>query len=73
LGLDAADYLVVLVGSLVMLAVSLAKGKGPVREQLAAKPAVVRYGLIWLLIAATVIFGAYGIGYDAAQFIYVQF
>ena len=73
LGLDGADYLVVLVGSLILLAVSLAKGKGPVREQLAAKPAPVRILLIWALIAGALIFGAYGIGYDAAQFIYIQF
>ncbi|MBQ9890591.1 MAG: MBOAT family protein [Firmicutes bacterium] len=73
LGISGADYLVVLFGTLVMFFVSLAKGKGDVREMLAEKPAVPRYICIWLLLAAVLVFGAYGIGYDAAQFIYNQF
>ncbi len=73
LGISGADYIVVFAGALVMLLVSLAKDKGPVREQLAAKPAAVRYLAVWALIAAVLVFGAYGIGYDATQFIYNQF
>ena len=72
LGLTGSDYLVVLVGSLIMLCVSIAKGKGDVREQLEKKPAL-KYILLWLLLMAIVVFGAYGIGYDATQFIYNQF
>ena len=72
LGLTGSDYLVVLVGSLIMFCVSMAKGKGDVREQLEKKPAL-KYVLLWLLLMSIVVFGAYGIGYDATQFIYNQF
>ena len=73
LGLGAGDWIVAGLGCLLMLAVSLRQRKGSVREQLAASPAPVRYGAVFLLTFAVLIFGAYGIGYDASQFIYNQF
>jgi len=73
LGLTASDYGVVFAGGLVMLLVSLVQRRGPVREQLAAKRTAVRWLVLWALIVCIVIFGAYGIGYDATQFIYNQF
>ena len=73
LGLGMGDWIVAGLGCLLMLAVSLRQRKGSVREQLAASPAVVRYGAVFLLTFAVLIFGAYGIGYDASQFIYNQF
>ncbi len=74
IGLDGADYLVLAVGLAVVLGVSLYKRKrGSVREALYAKPAGVYYGAMALLLVCTVVFGAYGVGYDASQFIYNQF
>lgn len=73
LGLTAADYLVVIVGALLLLSVSLIQRSGSVREKIAAKPYPARF-VIWFGLAILVIlWGTYGIGYDASQFIYNQF
>ena len=74
IGLSSADYLVLAVGLMLVLAVSLFKNKhGSVRDALYAKPSVLFYGLMGLLIVVILIFGAYGIGFDSSQFIYTQF
>ena len=73
LGLSEADWAVIAIGVAVMLCVSLAGRSGSVREKLAAKPLPVRYALYWVLFVSILVFGAYGIGYDASQFIYNQF
>ena len=56
-----------------MLLVSLAGIKGSVREQLEEKPFIVRYVLMTGMLVAVVMLGAYGYGFDSAQFIYNQF
>ena len=74
LGLTAADYAVLAVGFLLVLGVSLVKRKkGSVREVLYQKPAGWFYGLMAALVLVIIVFGAYGAGYDASQFIYNQF
>ena len=73
LGLTMPDYLVLVLGALVMLAVSLAGRSGSVRDKLAAKPVPVRYLVYYALILSILVLGAYGIGYDSSQFIYNQF
>jgi D-alanyl-lipoteichoic acid acyltransferase DltB (MBOAT superfamily) len=74
LGITSADYLVLVVGFFIVLGVSLYKyHRGPVREALYTKPAVVSYGVMGLLFLLIIIFGAYGAGYDSSQFIYNQF
>ncbi len=74
LGLSIADYIVVFVGVLIMLAVSLKQRGGSVREAIWQKnsPAL-RYALMGAMVLVILVFGAYGIGYDSAQFIYNQF
>lgn len=74
IGLSGWDYLVLAVGLGVVLGVSILKAKrGSVRELLYQKPAAVCYGVMAALFLAIVVFGAYGVGYDASQFIYNQF
>lgn len=74
IGLTSADYLVLAVGLAIVFGVSLFKAKrGSVRDALYAKPSVLFYGLMCLLLIIILIFGAYGIGYDSSQFIYTQF
>lgn len=74
LGITVADYLVLVAGFVIVLSVSLYKyHRGPVREALYAKPAAVYYGVMAFLFVLTIIFGAYGAGYDSSQFIYNQF
>lgn len=73
LGLTAADYIVLAAGLLIVTAVSLVQRKGSVREKIAKKPLAFRYLLWYGLFLLVLIFGAYGVGYDASQFIYNQF
>ncbi|MDF2485097.1 MAG: putative rane protein, partial [Herbinix sp.] len=73
LGLTLADYLVLVAAVTLMLSVSLIGRSGSVREKLAARPYAVRYVTCLLLLLAILILGAYGVGYDASQFIYSQF
>ncbi len=73
LGLSLADYLILIIGVSALLAASLMGRSGSVREKLAARPVTLRYASYFILLAAILIFGAYGVGYDASQFIYSQF
>lgn len=73
LGLSVQDYVVLLVGVIILTAVSLIQRSGSVRDKIAAKPYPVRV-MVWFgLFLLVVIFGAYGVGYDANQFIYNRF
>ncbi len=74
LGLSAADYVILGLGIVLMFAVSILQEKGtPIRQTLARKSFVVRYAAIFLLLVLVLLFGNYGIGYDAGNFIYNQF
>ena len=73
LGLSGADFVVAGVGAFLMFAVSLAGARCSVRERLEKKPVALQIALVMLLLFAVLIFGAYGKGYDAGQFIYNQF
>ena len=73
IGLTMWDYLVLLVGLIVVLGVSIVKVKvGTIRDKLYEKP-FAYYGLMGLMLVAIIVFGAYGVGYDSSQFIYNQF
>jgi D-alanyl-lipoteichoic acid acyltransferase DltB (MBOAT superfamily) len=73
LGLTVSDYIVLILCVIVLLTVSLLQRSGSVREKLAAKPLLLRYATYFAIILAILILGAYGVGYDASQFIYSQF
>ena len=72
LGLSAGDWLIAALGAAALVGCSLLGRKEPARERLVRRP-----GLAWggcaLLVVCMVIFGVYGIGFDATQFIYNQF
>lgn len=73
LGLSGSDYIVAAVGVALMFAVSCVQENcGSVREKLWERP-VLSYAAFLILAVATLTFGAYGVGYDSAQFIYNQF
>ncbi len=73
LGLSWSEWAQIGVGIAVMWAVSLfGAGEIPVRERLAKRP-VLLCGAVCLGAVLILVFGAYGIGYDASQFIYNQF
>ncbi len=73
LGLTSLDYIILLGGVLLMLTVSLLQRKGSVREQIFRLPYPVRFMIYYGLFLIVLLMGAYGIGYDASQFIYNQF
>ena len=74
LGLSAADYVILLLALLLVFFVSLWQEKGrSVREAVAARAWPVRVAVWYGLFLLVLLFGAYGIGYDASQFIYNQF
>ncbi len=72
LGLSLADLIIVAAGVCVMFAVSKIGEKKSVRERLYGRPAL-SAALCSVLFVCVVLFGAYGAGYDASQFIYNQF
>ncbi len=73
LGLSAKDFIVVALAILVVFTVSLIQRSGSVREKIAKKPFAFRATVWGALIVVTLVFGAYGIGYDSSQFIYNRF
>ncbi len=73
LGLTAEDYCVLAVGTAVLLGVGLLQRDGSVREKIAARAYPVRVMLWFALFLSILTLGAYGIGYDASQFIYNRF
>ncbi len=73
LGLDGKDYVILFIGFLVLLTVSLVQRSGKVRDKIHAKPLTLRVAVWYGLFLAVLLFGAYGVGYDASQFIYNQF
>ena len=73
LGLTTLDYVILLGGVLLMLTVSLVQRGGSVREKILKYPYPVRFAIYYGLFLIVLLMGAYGIGYDASQFIYNQF
>ena len=73
LGLAQADYIVLLVGVIILFLVSLAGRDGSVREKISKQSYIVRYAIYVILFFAVLLLGSYGVGFDSQQFIYNQF
>ena len=73
LALSASDYAVLLAGTLTLFTASMLGRKGSVRERILNRSPLLSCAMTVALLLIVVIFGAYGIGYDASQFIYNQF
>ena len=58
---------------LLLLGVSLVQRSGSVRAMFGALPYPARFVVWYGLFLVVLLMGAYGIGYDASQFIYNQF
>ena len=67
------DLKIALIACLVVLIVSLLQRKKSIRERLFALPGFVQVVLCTLFVLSVAIYGYYGFGYDASQFIYIQF
>lgn len=74
LGLSKVEFWVMVMSILVLLGVDILHVKGiSIRESVLKQPLVIRWGLYYTAILAILIFGVYGPGYNAANFIYFQF
>lgn len=73
LGLSMTDYIVIILGTIIIIVVSLVQRSGSVREKISMKPYPVRFVIWFGLFTVIILLGIYGIGYNASQFIYNQF
>lgn len=73
LGVTMADAAILAVSVPLFCAVGWQKGRGGVQAWMAKRPEWARFALPFALFLAVLVFGAYGQGYDASQFIYNQF
>lgn len=73
-GLRLSSYLAVLIGTMVVAGVDLLHERGiGIRDRIARMRLPVRWGIYIAAVMTIVIFGMYGPGYSASQFIYGQF
>lgn len=73
MGLDYKDWCVVIIGLLVVRRISILQEKGSVREAIARKNIVLRWLIYYAAFFIILIFGMYGPGYNASDFIYGNF
>jgi hypothetical protein len=73
LGLSVAQFVLILFCILVLWAVSMMQERFSVREALEKQNIVFRWIIIYIAIFAIIIFGVYGLGYDASAFLYMQY
>lgn len=73
LGLSWVDFGILFISLTILLVVSLLNQKGSVRDMIARKPIVLRYIIWYALLFFVILFGMYGPGYSAAEFIYQGF
>ena len=73
LGLDSKNFWMLMFGALILFLVDILQLRMSLRSAFAKQGIVFRYIVLYLAIFAILIFGIYGPGYDAAQFIYGGF
>ncbi|MCC8066311.1 MAG: hypothetical protein LIO94_04325 [Clostridiales bacterium] len=72
-GLNARNFWLAVYSIGVLWAVSMLQERFSIREKLSEQNIVFRWGIIYLAIFAILIFGIYGIGFDASTFLYEQY
>ena len=72
LGLKIADYVIIAIGVVIIFIMSKLGAKRDIRQELLGKTAL-SWTLAGIMLVAVILLGAYGMGYDASQFIYNQF
>ena len=74
IGFDTGDFVVLVIGVVIMFIVSLLQEKGyNLREKISKQNILFRWLLYYTAIFTIIIFGIYGTGYSASSFIYGQF
>ncbi len=72
-GVSAGQFLVLILCILLVMFIEHLQEKGSVREMIAGQHLLIRWGIYLGAIALIAVFGVYGPGYDATQFLYGQF
>ena len=75
-GLNAKNMLLVTLFCILIFIVSVIEEKSKdkfIVDIINEKPQIVRYAILYILIFSVILFGSYGPGYNAANFIYEQF
>lgn len=73
LGPERIEVVIVAASLLLLYLVSLLQQKGSVRERIARMPLPVRWMIWYALLFGVILFGCYGPGYSASEFIYQGF
>ena len=72
IGLSVREWIVLLCGILILFAISQVTKRFPLRDALCSRPVLLSF-VLTLAVSLILVFGSYGIGYDAGDFIYGQF
>ena len=74
IGMDLQDFIIIGFVVIAIFITSILKEKGiNIRENIASKPIVIRWGLYYLLIICIIIFGSYGLGIVPLDPMYANF
>lgn len=73
MGMDGPNFIVAVIALCFVWFISLQQEKGSVREKIASFNIVFRWIIYIGAVLAVVIYGVYGMNYDASSFIYMQF
>lgn len=74
IGFETADFIVLIIGIVMMFVVGLLQEKGyHLREKISKQNLIFRWSLCYIIIFAIMILGIYGPGYKVSDFIYGQF
>ncbi|MBO4374491.1 MAG: MBOAT family protein [Lachnospiraceae bacterium] len=73
LGLSMKDLKVAAAGIAVLFVISMLERKKSIYDRLMQRPVAQRWIFCTVSVAAVIIFGYYGLGYNSADFIYMQF
>ena len=69
----ADDIKIAFAAIFVVFIVSMIQRRGSIRQRIFKLPTVCQWVILSALIVSIVFFGAYGMGYDASSFVYMQF
>ena len=72
-GLDSKDISLLLCMFVLLWAVAMLQEKGGLRTRIAGYNLVFRWAIYYIAIVALIVFGIYGPGYDASNFVYMGF